>query len=214
MTSSYFPDPRTATPEGLLAVGGEYSAEILAAAYRQGIFPWPQEGYPPLWFSPDPRGVLDFEDLHIPRSLQKWNRRQRGWTYTLNQAFSQVIRECQSQPRPNQHGTWIRSEMIPGYEALFEQGQILSMECWDEAGGLIGGIYGVLVMSPRGELVFSGESMFHKKTNASKMAFWKLADYLQNHGHRWMDLQMVTEVTASFGGRYIPREEFLTRLGV
>lgn len=215
MKPSFFPDPRATTPEGLLAVGGEYSAEILVDAYQHGIFPWPQEGYPPLWFSPDPRGVLDFEDLHIPRSLQKWDRQHPEWTYTMNKAFSRVIRECQKQPRPNQSGTWIRPEMLAGYEALFEQGNILSLECWDgHTTELIGGIYGVLVMAPRGELVFSGESMFHLKPNASKMAFWKMTQYLQQHGHRWMDLQMITDVTSAFGGRYISREEYLARLGL
>jgi leucyl/phenylalanyl-tRNA--protein transferase len=217
MMPSRFPHPQTATEEGLLAVGGEYSAEVLVDAYTHGIFPWPQEGYPPLWFSPDPRGILDFADLHVSRSLIKWDRHHPQWSYTVNHAFSQVIRECQQQFRPNQHGTWIRPEMIPAYEQLFEQGHILSLECWEgpaSAKKLIGGIYGVLVMSPAGQLVFSGESMFHKQSNASKMAFWKMAEHLQKQGHQWMDLQMITEVTAAFGGKYIPRAEYLRRLGV
>lgn len=213
MGSSRFPNPRTATSEGLLAIGGEYSAEVLIDAYTHGIFPWPQDGYPPLWFSPDPRGVLDFSDLHVPRSLAKWERQHPEWTFTINQAFSRVIRECQTQFRPNQSGTWIRPEMIPGYEELFERGHILCLECWSKE-ELIGGIYGVLVMSQKGQLVFSGESMFHKEANASKMAFWKMVGHLQKQGHQWMDLQMITDVTSSFGGKYIPREEYLERLGV
>lgn len=202
-----FPDPRAATPEGLVAVGGQWSAELLESAYKKGIFPWPQEGLPILWFSPDPRGVLDFDEFHVPRSLQKFARKC-PWIFTLNRAFESVMQECRKQKRPGQDGTWILPEMIPAYSRLHLEGKALSLECWED-GVLIGGIYGVLVNG-----VFSGESMFYARPNASKMCFWKLVEHLKSQGQTWMDLQMVTEATAAFGGKYIAREEFLNRRGV
>jgi leucyl/phenylalanyl-tRNA--protein transferase len=201
------------TPEGLVAVGGNLEIATLQEAYRHGIFPWPQEGLPLLWFSPDPRGILDFKDFHVSRSLIKWDRQHPEWNYTINEAFSKVIQGCRLQKREGQAGTWILPEMEEAYHRLFEQGQILSLEVW-ENGELIGGIYGVLSMAKNGKLLFSGESMFHVKSNASKMAFWKLVEYLKSHGHSWMDMQMLTEVTTSFGGKYISREEFLQKIGV
>jgi leucyl/phenylalanyl-tRNA--protein transferase len=201
------------TPEGLVAVGGNLEVPALREAYRNGIFPWPQEGLPMLWFSPDPRGILDFENLHISRSLKKWDRQHSHWTYTVNQAFPQVIRQCRLQKREGQAGTWILPEMEAAYLKLFDEGQILSLEVW-ESERLIGGIYGVVSISEKGQLFFSGESMFHHLANASKMAFWRLVQHLQSHGHSWMDMQMLTEVTRSFGGNYISRDEFLERIGV
>lgn len=206
-------NPRMSTPEGLVAVGGNLEIQTLQEAYRSGIFPWPQEGLPLLWFSPDPRGVLDFEDLHISRSLKKWERQNGHWTYTMNKAFPKVIEGCRLQKRSGQNGTWILPEMESAYLDLFEEGQILSQEVW-ENDELIGGMYGVLTITSEGSLFFSGESMFHKKSNASKMAFVKMVEYLQAHGHSWMDMQMLTDVTRSFGGKYISREDFLERIGV
>jgi leucyl/phenylalanyl-tRNA---protein transferase len=206
-------NPRMATPEGLVAVGGNLEVPTLQEAYRNGIFPWPQEGLPLLWFCPDPRGVLDFQDLHIPRSLKKWARQHDHWKYTVNQAFPEVIRGCRNQPREGQAGTWILPEMEEAYLRLFDEGQILSLEVWEDD-KLIGGIYGVLTLAENGKLFFSGESMFHLKTNASKMAFIKMIQHLKSHGHSWMDIQMLTEVTTSMGGKYISREEFLARIGV
>ncbi len=201
------------TPEGLVAVGGSLEIETLQEAYRNGIFPWPQEGLPLLWFSPDPRGILDFQDFHVSRSLRKWERQNPHWQYTLNQSFPKVIEGCREQVREGQLGTWILPEMVEAYRKLFDVGQILSQEVWED-GELIGGIYGVLTLSVDGKFFFSGESMFHKKTNASKMAFLKMVEYLQAQGHTWMDMQMLTDVTKSFGGKYISREEFLQRIGI
>lgn len=206
-------NPRAVTSEGLVAVGGDLEVSTLQEAYRNGVFPWPQEGLPLLWFSPDPRGILDFEDLHLPRSLQKWQRQHPDWTYTVNKAFPEVIRQCRVQNRPGQQGTWLLPEMEKAYKRLFDEGQILSLEVWDQA-ELIGGIYGVVSFALNGKLFFSGESMFHKKPNASKMAFIKMVEHLKAHGHSWMDMQMLTEVTTSLGGKYITREEFLNRIGV
>lgn len=214
-----FPDPSTASEEGIVGVGGSLSVINLYNAYSNGIFPWPHEGYPLLWFSPWERGVLDFNELHISRSLKKWDqkvRKQNLWTYTVNQAFSEVIRACSDVPRPHQSGTWITSEMISAYEEFHKSGHVLSLEVWEAPLGsskneeeliLIGGIYGVYVNN-----VFSAESMFYRRSNASKWAFWQLVKYLQSQGLRWMDVQMVTEVTESFGAKLIPQEDFLKRL--
>ncbi len=202
-----FPNPRRATPEGLVAYGGSIEPATLRAAYREGIFPWPQEGAPMLWFCPDPRGVLDFDDFHVPRSLVKFAKRSK-WMFTINQAFREVMLACQSQSRPGQAGTWIVPEMVPAYEKLHQAGEALSLECWED-GVLIGGIYGVLL-----DGLFSGESMFFSRSNASKMCLWKVVEHLKTLGHTWMDIQMVTDVTAQMGGKYIAREEFLQRRGL
>jgi leucyl/phenylalanyl-tRNA--protein transferase len=206
-------DPRKSTPEGLVAVGGNLEFETLEEAYRLGIFPWPQEGMPLLWFSPDPRGVLDFDELHVPRSLRKWERQHSHWKYTLNKAFSQVIHHCRLQKRPGQDGTWILPQMEKAYRTLFDRGRVLSLEVWDGE-DLIGGIYGVMCVNAEGKMHFSGESMFHLKANASKMALVKLVEHLKSQGQTWMDIQMLTDVTTALGGKYISREDFLGRLGV
>lgn len=206
-------NPRLSTPEGLVAVGGNLQLETLQMAYESGIFPWPQPEMPLLWFSPDPRGIIDFEDFHVPQSLKKFARKKKNWKFTFNQAFPQVIHEWRMQKRTGQAGTWILPEMEQAYLQLFNHGQILSLECWDQ-GNLIGGIYGVLILTRVGKPLFSGESMFHKKSNASKMCLWKLVEHLQAQGHEWMDIQMVTDVTQVMGGKYISREEYLQRIGV
>ena len=202
-----FPNPRQSTSEGLVAVGADLKVEVLKAAYSQGIFPWPQEGYPMLWFSPDPRGVLDFSDFHVPGSLRKFSKTHDHWRYTMNSAFPKVLAQCRSQKRPGQDGTWITSELQKGYLQFFQAGFVKCMECW-EGDQLIGGIYGVDING-----VFSAESMFYLKPNASKMCLWKIVEHLQSIGRTWMDIQMVTSVSKAMGGKYIPREEFLARLG-
>lgn len=203
-----FPNPRQATPEGIVAIGGKLDVEILLAAYRQGIFPWPQEGYPMIWSSPDPRGILDFADFHVPTSLQKFAKKHSHWKFTLNKAFPEVIQNCRLQKRPEQNGTWILPEMQKAYTELFKAGYVKSLECWD-GDELIGGIYGVEVNH-----LFAGESMFFKKQNASKMCLWKMIEHQISLGRKWMDIQMITPVTEAFGGKYISREEFLSRIGV
>jgi leucyl/phenylalanyl-tRNA--protein transferase len=202
------PGPRAPIQDGLIAIGGDLKPETLLEAYRKGIFPWPQEGLPLLWFSPDPRGVLEFSELHISQSLRKFARQNPQLSFTINQAFPNVIAGCRLQRRQSQNGTWILPEMESAYLRLFEQGHILSLECW-ENGVLVGGIYGVLV-----DQVFSGESMFHLRPNASKMCLWKLVEHLESLGHSWMDIQMVTPLLASFGGKLISREEFLQKRGL
>lgn len=206
--SGIFPDARTATVEGLVAVGGPLSVEALTEAYGKGIFPWPQEGYPMLWFSPDPRGVLDFSDVHVPRSLAKFQRQNPQFRFTENEAFNEVIQNCREQPRPGQTSTWITPQIVASYRRLFAKGQVLTVECW-EGQELIGGVYGVL-----SERYFSAESMFHKRDNASKLCLLHLAEKLRQRGFSWMDVQMVTPVVEALGGKYISRDEFLRRIGV
>lgn len=203
-----FPDPRTAEIEDdIIAIGGCLDAENLKKSYAMGIFPWPHEGYPLLWFCPDKRGILDFKDLHIPRSLEKWiKKNQSEIKITINKKFNDVMKECQKQKRKDQKGSWINKEMITAYSDLQKKGGALSLECWigDE---LISGIYGVM-----SKKYFSCESMFFKKTNASKYAFIQLVEHLKKQNMNWMDLQMVTDVSESFGAKYISRKKFLDRI--
>jgi leucyl/phenylalanyl-tRNA--protein transferase len=204
---NYFPDPRTATPEGIVAVGGTLNKETLTEAYSYGIFPWPHRDLPLLWFSPDPRGVLFFDDLKINKSLIKVLRKNL-WTFTVNQSFKQVIIACQKQDRKGQQGTWITDEIVAVYTELFAHQQALSLEVWNGS-QLVGGIYGVL-----SKHYFSAESMFFKESNASKYAFVQLVKYLQSLGHSWMDLQMVTSVSKSLGAKEITKSEFLNLIKV
>lgn len=202
---SLFPPPSRANEEGILAIGGDLSVEMLLEAYSNGIFPWPHEGYPILWFCPWERGILEFKNLHIPRSLQKYVNKQ-NWSYTWDQNFTSVINNCAQTPRPGQSGTWINDDMIESYEKFHAAGYAHSLEVWDGK-DLIGGIYGVLVKN-----VFSAESMFYKKSNASKYALWQLVNHLQSLGLTWIDVQMVTPITESFGAELISQKDFLLKL--
>ncbi|MGZ3690184.1 MAG: leucyl/phenylalanyl-tRNA--protein transferase [Pseudobdellovibrio sp.] len=205
---SIFSNPRLETIEGVLVAGGRLSPELLQVSYRNGIFPGPHEGYPMLWFCPDKRGVIDFGELHLPRSFQKWMRQNSGrYRITLNQAFTEVIRNCKTQKRKGQKGTWITSEIEKNYIQLNQLGAALSLEVWRDD-QLVGGVYGV--QSPQ---YFSCESMFHLEDNASKLALYELILFLQKRSHTWVDIQMVTPVCESFGGKYISKHEFLTRIG-
>lgn len=201
-----FPNPRETLADGLVAVGGKMDVPTLLAAYSKGIFPWPQEGLPYLWFSPEKRGIIFFNEFHIPKSLVKFKKKHSHLRFTINQNFTEVIKQCQQQARPDQNGTWILPEMICAYEELFKSGFCISAEVWDNH-ELIGGLYGVFINN-----VFSGESMFYKKKNASKLALWHMVNHLQTLGLQWMDIQMVTPVTAAFGGRYISRNAYLKLL--
>ena len=200
-----FPNPRAVeTMEGIIWVGGKLNADNLKKSYSMGIFPWPHEGYPLLWFCPDERGILDFSELHIPKSLQKWIRKnQSEIKVTVNQAFAQVIKECRLQKRAGQKGSWITKEIEKSYIELHQQGGAVSIECWRED-QLISGIYGV-----QSQNYFSCESMFFKESNASKWAFLCLVEYLKSKKQTWMDLQMVTDVSGQLGGKYISKDEFL-----
>lgn len=206
-SSVEFPDPRDAMAEGVLAVGGLLDVGTLYTAYSAGIFPWPHPDYPLLWFSPEQRGILQFADLHLPRSFEKFLRHSEiEFEITIDQAFPQVVRECSKQPRPGQEGTWILPAMIKSYIDFHKAGYAHSLEVWHNR-QLVGGIYGVFVKG-----VFSGESMFYKTPNASKLALYHLIQTLKSWGLEWMDIQMITPVTKSFGGKYLEREDFLQKL--
>jgi leucyl/phenylalanyl-tRNA--protein transferase len=200
-----FPPVSRATPEGVVAAGGHPDAETLKAAYSQGIFPWPHEGVPLLWFSPDPRFVLTPDHIHVSRSLRREMRRGT-FGVRADTAFREVIRGCSAQPRPDQRGTWITDEMVAGYTALHEEGLAHSIEAWRD-GRLVGGLYGVALGG-----VFFGESMFALEPNASKVAFATLLANLVHWGFAMVDCQAYTDHLASFGAVEIRRSRFLAAL--
>lgn len=200
-----FPDPRTASPEGIVAIGGDLHPESVLAAYRQGIFPWPVEKLPLLWFCPAERGVLDFAELHVPRSLRHATAR-RALTFTLDRDFPGVIRGCAETPRPGQRGTWITPAVINAYCRLHDMGVAHSVEAWRD-GTLVGGAYGVDV-----DGAFAAESMFYRHPNASKLALLHLIGHLRSRGLDWLDVQTLTPHMGRLGARLVPREAFLDRL--
>jgi leucyl/phenylalanyl-tRNA---protein transferase len=200
-----FPPPSHAEPSGLLAVGGDLSAERLLLAYSLGIFPW-YEKPPILWFSPDPRMVIEPGHLHVARRLRR-RMRQGAFELRFDTAFARVIRSCAEAPRDGAAGTWLTPEMIDAYVALHEQGHAHAGEAW-RGGELVGGIYGVSLGS-----AFFAESMFHTATDASKAALTALVWQLEAWGFTLFDCQLPTAHLASLGARPQPRERFLTALG-
>ncbi len=197
-----FPDPRGASAEGLVAIGGGLAPEVLLAAYARGIFPWYGEGKPVLWWSPDPRMVLFPEAFHCSRRLARRMRRP-DVSFTRDAAFARVIRRCASIPRKGEQGTWILPEMIEAYERLHALGHAHSYEVWRE-GRLIGGVYGVRLGG-----VFFAESMFSEARDGSKMALAHLAAGADAEGIGLIDCQFYTDHLASLGAREMPREAFL-----
>lgn len=201
-----FPPVESATEDGLVAIGGDMEVDTLVEAYRQGIFPWPlSPEFPLAWFSPDPRGVLDFAELHVPRSLEKF-RRKHPYRIALNEGFESVIRLCAAVPRRDQVQTWITPEIIHGYGQLFHQGLAWCASAW-LGPRLVGGVYGVRLAGFR-----SGESMFTLEDNAGKLCLLEAIESFQHEGVAWLDVQMVTPVVEGLGGKYISRPEFLARL--
>lgn len=200
-----FPPPEQADPNGLLAVGGDLSPRRLLLAYSTGIFPWFNEGEPILWWSPDPRFILELDELHLSRSLRKTLRRGH-FEVTFNQAFDDVIRCCAEVRTEQGEGTWLGDGMIAAFRRLHQMGFAHSVECWRE-GELAGGVYGICLGR-----CFFGESMFHRVRDASKVALVGLVDRLKDLQFELLDCQMPTEHLASLGARGIPRSEFLRRL--
>ncbi len=188
-------------PNGLLAAGADLSSPRLLDAYVRGIFPWFSNGDPLLWWSPDPRMVLFLGELHVARSLRRVIRSRR-YSVTFDQAFVDVMRGC-AEPRDGQDGTWITDAMVDAYSALAALGYAHSVEAWAD-GVLAGGLYGVAI----GRMFF-GESMFARRTDASKVALVHLVRQLQRWDFRLMDCQMSTDHLASLGAREIPREDFV-----
>ncbi len=196
-------------PNGLIAIGGDLSAAHLLSAYRQGIFPWFSEGEPIMWWSPNPRMVLYPSELKISKSLTK-TLRNNSFETRINTAFQAVITACSNTPRLDKNGdaagTWISPEMIAAYSALHKLGFAVSSETWLD-GKLVGGCYGIKIGR-----MFYGESMFHTQTNASKIAFVHLVEWLKNQQVGLIDCQMKTPLLASFGGREISRDDFIQTL--
>jgi leucyl/phenylalanyl-tRNA--protein transferase len=200
-----FPDPARAEPDVLLAVGGDLRPERLLSAYALGIFPWFDASSPILWWSPDPRLVLEPERLHVARSLQRTIKRGR-YRVTSDTAFERVIRRCAARARPGQRGTWITREMVDAYVRLHRLGFAHAFEAW-EGDTLAGGLYGVSLGA-----AFFGESMFADRPDASKVAFVRAVEWLSARGFRLVDCQVRTEHLVSLGAHEIPRREFLHRL--
>lgn len=200
-----FPHPHEADADGLLALGGDLSPERLLVAYSNGIFPWFNEDSPILWWSPDPRMVLFPSELIISRSLARTVRKGE-FDITYDTAFERVITACATTPRPGQDGTWIVPEMVDAYIDLHCLGFAHSVEAWQD-GELAGGLYGVAVGR-----AFFGESMFWRRSNASKVAFVHLVERLRAHGYHFIDCQQKTAHLASLGARPISRGDFLLRL--
>jgi len=197
-----FPDPRLADARGLVAVGGDMSPARLRLAYGMGLFPWTAD--PITWWSPDPRGIIELDALHVPRSLAKVIRRGE-FQITLDRAFAEVMAGCAA-PGPGRQSTWITHEFLEAYSELHRQGCAHSLECW-QGTRLAGGIYGVSLGG-----FFAGESMFHRVGNASKVALFHLVEHLRRRGFALFDIQMLTPITRQLGGAAIPRQEYLRRL--
>lgn len=200
-----FPPVHLATPEGLLAIGGDLSPERLLLAYRSGIFPWYSEDEPILWWSPDPRMVLYPEDLKISRSLRRTIRRGR-FRVTMDTRFSQVIRACGRTRVVNGQGTWITPEMEKAYIRLHQLGYAHSVETWHD-NDLVGGLYGVSLGR-----CFFGESMFSIMSDASKVAFVSLHHHLKQNQFDFIDCQMPTDHLLRLGARPVARSDFLAEL--
>lgn len=200
-----FPPPEAASPEGVVAIGGDFAPERLALAYAQGIFPWPHEGLPLLWFSPDPRFVIDLNEVHVGRSLRKRIRSGR-YEVRVDTNFDGVIRNCQHVPRPGQDGTWITEDVVAGYCTLFTRGIAHSIETYED-GVLVGGLYGVAVGRS-----FCGESMFALRPDASKVAIVTLLGNLRHQGFHFVDCQVYTEHMERFGAQEWARPVYLQAL--
>jgi leucyl/phenylalanyl-tRNA--protein transferase len=191
-------------PDGLLAAGGDLSVARLMEAYRRGIFPWYSDGQPLLWWSPDPRTVLRPDRVRISRSLRR--RIQRGdFQVTYDRDFQGVLIGCATARRDG-GGTWITRDMSAAYQALYLKGHAHSIECWQD-GQLVGGLYGVAI-----GLVFFGESMFSRRTDASKVALVQLCSWLREWGYVLIDCQVHTDHLASLGAEPIPRKTFASML--
>lgn len=201
-----FPNPRMATSQGILALGGDLSPERLILAYQHGIFPWFNPDEPILWWSPDPRFVLFPEELKVSKSMRPYFN-QKKFDVTFDRHFEEVMRNCQNASRKGQMGeTWITEDMIEAYVRLYDMGLAHSVEVW-KGDEIVGGLYGIALGK-----CFFGESMFTKVSNASKFGFISLVRKLREKSYWLVDCQQQTRHLGSMGARSIPREEFLTIL--
>jgi leucyl/phenylalanyl-tRNA--protein transferase len=200
-----FPDPTEADDEGLLAIGGDLTTERLLLAYSKGIFPWFSDDHPILWWSPNPRLVIEPAKIHISKSLKRTLKNHK-FTVKFDERFHEVIKSCANTNRPGQDGTWITTEMAKAYIALYELGYAHSVETYYKE-QLVGGLYGVSLGN-----AFFGESMYSLKSDASKVALVSLSLQLQRWNFSLIDCQLTTTHLLSMGAFEIKRDEFLQRV--
>jgi leucyl/phenylalanyl-tRNA--protein transferase len=210
MPSRFFPPVETADEDGLLAVGGRLTTQWLLDAYSHGIFPWPAPGYPLLWWSPDPRAIIELDALHVSRRLERTIRSGR-FEITFDRDFAGVMYGCATaQDRGREEhrggGTWITPAMRRAYQRLHELGHAHSVEAW-HGGALAGGAYGVSLNA-----AFFAESMFYRVRDASKVALQHLVRHLRSRGYQLFDIQQLTPHTQRLGAAEVSREEYLRRL--
>lgn len=205
--SEFFPAPEHSGPEGLVGIGGSLEPAWLLDAYRHGIFPWPDGDYEPLlWWSPDPRAIIELGDLHVSKRLQR-TLKSNPFRVSYDEEFAGVIDGCSSAPG-RRGATWLTRDMLIAYKQLHALGHAHSVEVWSkETGQLAGGVYGVAIGG-----VFAAESMFHRVTDASKVALVHLERHLIERGYQLWDIQQWTEHTGRMGAIEIPRAEYLERL--
>lgn len=189
----------------IIGFGGDLTIENLRNAYRRGIFPWHVEGLPLPWYCPEERAILEFEHLHLPKSLRREFAKTR-FTFTIDKDFKAVIEKCARAKRSDGYGTWITDRFIRAYCEFHKTGDAHSVEVWDGA-ELVGGLYGVDAGG-----VFCGESMFHTRSNASKFALLHLIEHLRRRGAAWLDIQVMTPHFEVLGAQEIEREDFLDKL--
>ena len=204
--SSYdltFPHPNDANEDGILAWGGDLNPSRLLRAYQNGIFPWYGANDPIIWWSPDPRLIMELDDFKLSRSLKK---SMKKFTYAFDTNFIEVMRKCATTPREGQNGTWIQEDIIEAYSVLHGMGIAHSVETYFNE-ELVGGLYGIVVGK-----VFCGESMFSHKSDASKAAYAALIKHLKEWGYSFVDCQVPTEHLKSLGAKEVARDYFLNRL--
>ncbi|CAN5341061.1 leucyl/phenylalanyl-tRNA--protein transferase [soil metagenome] len=219
MSSINFPNPRTHTfsdwimvgefyydAHDIISFGGELTVENLRTAYRSGIFPWHIDGLPLPWFCPENRAILEFDELHIPKSLRK-EKQKTEFTFTIDKDFEAVIKKCSKIRRSDGYGTWITLDFISAYCDFHAAGDAHSVEVWDESDEMVGGLYGVDASG-----VFCGESMFFLRSNASKFALLHLLEHLKSRGSTWLDIQVMTPHFKVLGAKEIDRARFLDKL--
>lgn len=190
----------------IVSFGDPLTVENLRNAYRLGIFPWHVDGLPLPWYCPEKRAIIEFSELHIPRSLER-ARRKNLFAFTIDKEFHRVIESCARASRKGEAGTWITDDFISSYTELHNLGIAHSVEAWNATGELVGGVYGVDAGG-----VFCGESMFHTETNASKLALLFTIEHLRSRGSTWLDAQVMTPHIRALGAKEIRRREFLRKL--
>lgn len=205
MVIQRFPPLEQADTDGLLAVGGDLEIASLRLAYSQGIFPWPVETYPLLWFAPPKRAILEFSEIRVPQRFAR-ELRQKPWSFKINHNFQSVIEHCAQGKTRKCQETWITAEIIKAYLSFHEAGYAHSFECYLED-TLVGGLYGVAIGG-----MFAGESMFFTQTGASKATLLFTVAELARRGARWMDVQVISPLLQSFGAKEIHRNEFMKKL--